>query len=154
MVTKPNNSERQKVAEAAQRLSRLIPSDEGWTQRHIMILVNVASRAEELRVEGKQTKGISEGALEFGRHIAFEDREARRLDLPQKTENAARLFMDNRQLAMEVCESFIRLRTDTRKLRRLGDEQDYKAAYRDALQEILKAIAEPVDQNAPTADLA
>jgi uncharacterized coiled-coil protein SlyX len=105
-----------------------------------MILVNVASRAEELRVAaevlGNSTDGIPESAAKFGSRIVFTDKEERSLDLPQKANKAANLFINNRELAMAACNAFIRISAVNRNGFTVG-------TYERALQEIIKAAEHP-----------
>lgn len=141
MATKDNVAPNQKVVDAAQRIRKLMPDDESWTPRHVMILVNVAGKAEELRAEGKSREEITDRAAEFGKRIAFEARDERFYDLPQKAAQAARLFMNDRQLALDVCEAFIQIRIEHRKSAGLDDDvQRFEVAYKEAMQEIVKAI--------------
>jgi hypothetical protein len=137
------------IADAAQRINMLMPNDDNGASRHIMILVNVVSRAQELRAEGRPVKEIPEIAAQFGKRIAFYAQDERLLDLQQKATNAATLFLNNRQLALEACEAFILVRIEHRKLRGLGDEQDFGASYEDAVQRITRAIESPKVSVAP-----
>jgi hypothetical protein len=139
MATKFNGMEKQ-IAEAAQRIIGLMPNDIDAAPRHIMILVNVAGRAEELRIKGNAVEGIPKSAAEYGARVAFDAQNDRYFYLRQKAADTARLFINNKQLALDACEAFIQIRIEHRKLRGLGDEKNVGDDYRNAMQAIINAI--------------
>jgi FtsZ-binding cell division protein ZapB len=140
MASKFNDEKTKEIVNAGQRICKLMPDDIADAARHIMVLVNVASKAEELRANGESIEKAVEGAARFGWHVTAEDRDLRYSNLPQKATDAANLFMNNRQLALDACDAFIRIRVNHRKLRGYGDEQDFGAEYRAAVQKIIDTV--------------
>jgi hypothetical protein len=143
MITKSISIEKQ-IAAGAERLCRIMPGDQGGTSWLATFLVNVASRAEELKTGGMSIEEIPEIAAQFGKELFrdFPHILTEFSDLPQKAANAASLFINNRQLALDSCNAFIRTRAEDYFDVRDGTYEGtmYEAAYKDALQEIIRAV--------------
>jgi hypothetical protein len=136
-------AETQRVVDAAHNLIKLMADDAADMPRHILILVNVASKAEDMRTEGMPMRKILESAAEFGVQMAFvSPLEERHSNLTEKAVKTAQLFIYHRELAMDVCAEFVQSRKNLANYSAWPWPEGpmYEKEYNAAVQEIVKAM--------------